>query len=527
MDQDSCNAGFECAGAGMLGTIESRINMYSVAQTKASQAGESSKARRFGRALTTLNELKRNIKSGKSIREEDIPPPLASSSTSPIKSNVAPNDADTRSQIIQESTASIPGAIFPTTQDNKLETPENTSTLSFPLDKATKNESNMVSQDYDLKSSNKIENIKDEEIRAIPNPTHIESQIISDMKLHREKYKKFALQSKSQGDKENAIWGLKAVKLCDMVLKKLEKGDSVDFDLSSLPELPTSEKNGNKSDATSEKEIPPKLQRTFSRDDPIQIPDNPEDIPPPDRTVPLPKTIEEALNQRLYRYRDDESKAKSEGNASRARRLGRICKQYEDALKLHKRGKPIPVAELPTPPGFPPIPASDLNATASSPANQNSDIQPNSVKSFDPTSSHKTSITTENIPKPKPAVPKQKSLSVQEKQLALLEKRQALFKAAALEAKRAGQIEQAKEYLRSSKGFDKLIDASKGGLPVDITTLPVPPQAIKRKSNDYSCFKEKAKQLFIVLEILIYMFIPYIVTTHTKFLLQKLTWGLH
>ena len=100
MDQDSCNAGFECAGAGMLGTIESRINMYSVAQTKASQAGESSKARRFGRALTTLNELKRNIKSGKSIREEDIPPPLAASSTSPIKSNVAPNDAVIKTQVI-------------------------------------------------------------------------------------------------------------------------------------------------------------------------------------------------------------------------------------------------------------------------------------------------------------------------------------------------------------------------------------------------------------------------------------------
>ena len=492
MELDSCNAGFECAGAGMLGTIDSRINMYSMAQAKASQAGESSKARRFGRALTTLNELKRNIKSGKSIREEDIPPPLATSSTSPVKSNVAPNNADTKSQIIQESRTSIPGATFPNAQDNNiLEPPENTSTLSFPSDKPTKNESNIVSQNNELQSSMQIENIKDEEIRTIPNPTNNNSQIISDMKFHREKYKKFALQSKSQGDKENAIWGLKAVKLCDMVLNKLEKGDSVDFDLSSLPELPTSEKNGDKSDATSEKEIPPKLQRTFSRDDPIQIPDNPEDIPPPDRTVPMPKSIEEGLNQRLCRYRDDELKAKSEGNASRARRLGRICKQFEDALKLHKRGKPIPVAELPTPPGFPPIPVSDLNAAASSSVNQNSDIQSNLVKSSDPTSSHKTSTTTENAPKPKPAVPKQKSLSVQEKQLALLEKRQALFKAAALEAKRAGQIEQAKEYLRSSKGFDKLIDASKGGLPVDITTLPVPPQAIKRKSNDYSCGKRK------------------------------------
>jgi coiled-coil and C2 domain-containing protein 1 len=49
----------------------------------------------------------------------------------------------------------------------------------------------------------------------------------------------------------------------------------------------------------------------------------------------------------------------------------------------------------------------------------------------------------------------------------------------ALEAKRAGQIEQAKEYLRQAKGFDKLIEATKCGLPVDIHTIPIPPQDTK------------------------------------------------
>ncbi len=45
-----------------------------------------------------------------------------------------------------------------------------------------------------------------------------------------------------------------------------------------------------------------------------------------------------------------------EGNSSRARRIGRICQQYQDAMKLHKSGKPIPIEDLPTPPGFGPIP---------------------------------------------------------------------------------------------------------------------------------------------------------------------------
>ena len=79
-------------------------------------------------------------------------------------------------------------------------------------------------------------------------------------------------------------------------------------------------------------------------------------------------------------------------------------------------------------------------------------------------------------------------MTLQEKQLLLLQKRQGMFKSAALEAKRAGQIEQAKEYLRSAKGFDKLIEAAKGGLPVDITTLPVPPQAVTSKYDDFVDF---------------------------------------
>lgn len=36
--------------------------------------------------------------------------------------------------------------------------------------------------------------------------------------------------------------------------------------------------------------------------------------------------------------------------------MGRIVKQYEQAIKANKLGKPIQVDELPTPPGFGPIP---------------------------------------------------------------------------------------------------------------------------------------------------------------------------
>ena len=78
------------------------------------------------------------------------------------------------------------------------------------------------------------------------------------------------------------------------------------------------------------------------------------DICPPN--VPQPKTPLEALHQRLDKYRAGLESAKAEDNGSKARRMGRIVKWYEDAIKTVKAGKPVNFSELPTPPGFPPIP---------------------------------------------------------------------------------------------------------------------------------------------------------------------------
>jgi coiled-coil and C2 domain-containing protein 1 len=61
--------------------------------------------------------------------------------------------------------------------------------------------------------------------------------------------------------------------------------------------------------------------------------------------------------------------------------------------------------------------------------------------------------------------------SRQEKQLSFLLARQKEFKEAALQAKRKGEMNQAKEYLRLAKGFDPLIEASNSGLPVDMETV--------------------------------------------------------
>ena len=465
VERQPCDQKLPCAGASMRSTIDARISMYTTAKANADAAGESSKSRRFARGLATLNEMKRNVNNGKAIQEDDIPPPLASTSATPTvsiappESSLAPSVSDVTEQkvILKQSVEPILNQQI----DHKQPVDHHQPVLDTQIQKQ-----GQLRDNSSLQMGN--------------------NKLVNDVKLHRQRYRAFALQSKSNGHKDNAVWGLKAVKLCDMLISKLEKGESTDFDLSTLPDLPTCEVNQEKQLSDTQFPTPQKLQRTFSRDDPIQIPDNPEDIPPPDPSVfgapPPPTSVEEALNQRLAKYREDEAKAKEEGNASKARRLGRICKQYQDALKLNEKGKPIPIAELPTPPGFAPIPNSDSNTNSVAVTNVKQPVTNASLENkIADVAKPETNTDTANRSDSRKTISKQRSMTIQEKQLALLVKRQALFKSAALEAKRAGQIEQAKEYLRSSKGFDKLIDASRGGLPVDISTLPVPPQSMTSK----------------------------------------------
>lgn len=102
--------------------------------------------------------------------------------------------------------------------------------------------------------------------------------------------------------------------------------------------------------------------------------------PDPTPEVPLaPRTLLEALEQRMERYRVAAAQAKAKGDQRKARMHERIVKvwgrghsgwvvptprpalggphtcdlpqQYQDALRAHKAGKAVDVAELPVPPG--------------------------------------------------------------------------------------------------------------------------------------------------------------------------------
>lgn len=102
------------------------------------------------------------------------------------------------------------------------------------------------------------------------------------------------------------------------------------------------------------------------------------------------------MKERLEVYRRTKTAAETEGNSAKARRYGRICKQFEDALKLHARGKPVILDELPVPPGFPPLStAPQVNASAPEEIPQNApEPEPPENKS---TLSPKSPVSPSNV----------------------------------------------------------------------------------------------------------------------------------
>lgn len=158
--------------------------------------------------------------------------------------------------------------------------------------------------------------------------------------------------------------------------------------------------------------------------------------------------------------------------------MGRIVKDYKDAIKAHKAKKPYNYEDLPAPPGFGPIPLDTPKSPAPSGAPQRPAA---SAAPQRPVPSASIPPPERSAPKPPPTATRQpvrKQLSLTcEKQKQFLLERQALFREAAKEALKNGAgKEQAMVYLRSSKGIQPMIEATENGLPVDLSTIPIPPQ---------------------------------------------------
>ena len=176
-----------------------------------------------------------------------------------------------------------------------------------------------------------------------------------------------------------------------------------------------------------------------------------------DSGVPVPKTVLESLEQRLAKYEETKRGAEEKGETSRARRITRIVKQYQEAIKSTKAKKPYDYSELPDPPGYPPIPVPHSPRPVPAPQLQRP------TQSLPP----QGTVGSKFMPNP----------TVSHNQMEVLTQRKKELLTATKEAKGKGDQEKALHYLKLYKGVEQMVVVAGNGLPVDLSQLPPSPYA--------------------------------------------------
>uniref|UniRef100_A0A2I2YUT4 Coiled-coil and C2 domain-containing protein 1A n=1 Tax=Gorilla gorilla gorilla TaxID=9595 RepID=A0A2I2YUT4_GORGO len=413
-------------------TLQERLALYQTAIESARQAGDSAKMRRYDRGLKTLENLLASVQKGNAIDEADIPPPVAIGK--------GPASTPTYSPAPSQPAPGIASALEPRVT---LEGPSATAPASSPgLAKP----------------------------QMPPGPCS--PGPLAQLQSRQRDYKLAALHAKQQGDTTAAARHFRVAKSFDAVLEALSRGEPVD--LSCLPPPPD--------------QLPPDPPSPPSQPPtPATAPSTPE-VPPP------PRTLLEALEQRMERYQVAAAQAKSKGDQRKARMHERIVKQYQDAIRAHKAGRAVDVAELPVPPGFPPIQGLEATKptqqnlvgvleTAMKLANQDEgpedeeDEVPKKNSPVAPTAQPKAppSRAPQSGSAPAAKAPPKATSTRAQQQLAFLEGRKKQLLQAALRAKQKNDVEGAKMHLRQAKGLEPMLEASRNGLPVDITKVPPTP----------------------------------------------------
>ncbi|XP_041659652.1 coiled-coil and C2 domain-containing protein 1B isoform X2 [Cheilinus undulatus] len=451
-------------------TLEERLNMYKTASKNAKAAGETSKARRYDRGLKTLESMLAAVKKGRAVNEAEIPPPVATGAPS----------APSRPAVPQRPPPPIPSPLEPTPADKQGESSE----VVTPSSEEEKSSSSAVPDQSNVPTP------EEPAEETAKQPQTDANEETKRMLLERQKeYKMAALRAKKQGDVEQAKLYFRTSKRFDAVIEALEKGQAVD--LSGLPPSPAEGTGGGSAPVKSPSSAP-----TIEVTEPVTA----APASAPSSAPEAPKDVLEALEQRRAKYVEASSQAKASGDDRKARMHDRIAKQYQSAIRAHKAGKTVNYEELPVPPGFPPIPG--LKATgaeqgfiaalqaadklASTDVNElaNEEDDDDKTKPAAPVAPKKPTLDVpaagqgrKRTPSPSPdRTSTREALSpTAVQQLEFLEGRKKQYMKAALQAKQKNDMEQAKSFLRTAKGFDPMIEAARSGKTVDISTVPSPP----------------------------------------------------
>ncbi|CAH1253517.1 CC2D1A [Branchiostoma lanceolatum] len=465
--------------SGLQALLEERKQMYAAAKASAQAKGDGSKVRRYDRGLKTIEGQLKSARAGKPVAEDEIPPPV-----------------------------SVGGAtVSPPSQPEPVQPPPPMQPTSAPIQPTT-----APIQPTTASMQPTVAPVQPQVAEATPQePVPMETDLEDKKKLafirtRRDQYKLAAQTAKKAGDKQAMIKYFKTSKQFDAVISAIESGQPVD--LANMPPAPPSTQEvmaqaSKQPSSMQQASVPPAAAPPSTQSATAAAPAASTGVPPP------PKSVLEALQQRMDKYKSASDQAKAEGNGSKARRMGRIAKQYQDAIKNHKSGKPVDFTELPCPPGYPPIPgvgAAQGNegpdipgisvvppSQAAQPAAQPSGAAGQRSRSKSP---QPPGRSRSRSPQPPAKQPVKKSpsgvKSRAQQQLEFLQERQKQFKLAALKAKNEGDMEHAKMLLRQAKGFDPMIEASQSGLPVDLTKIPSLPS--DPLDDDLSEFLDSAEE---------------------------------
>ncbi|XP_039626416.1 coiled-coil and C2 domain-containing protein 1A isoform X1 [Polypterus senegalus] len=482
--------------------LEERLSMYQSAIKNAKTAGEGSKARRYERGLKTLESMLVSVKKGKKINIEEIPPPVATGSKPAPTEALPPKLEPVESQFKKEeenatslqTQATRPNLPIPSIETSPpLPSPDYPAPQKFAPPPVPKKPTLMPPTQPALLPKLSPSTPLQQSLASTPEtpiispltptkPPSVAPTGVKGLLLSRQReYKLAALQAKQSGDNELAKKYYIIAKKFDPVLESLDKGEPVDIN----------------------NIAPPPGELVMTRSVPVTRPTPPASSPTPQATEtalpPAPRNVTEALQQRMERYQSAAAQAKAKGDDRKARMHERIVKQYQDAIRAHKAGRSINLSELPVPPGFPPIQGTDGSGgdqsimgvleTAMKLANQPEDGEEDEdgIQERGKPAGHPVTAKSPGSAQPVqskggvPAIgqgnakPTLKLGTKAQQQLEFLEGRKKQLMQAALRSKQKNDLEGAKQHLRNAKGLDPMIEAAKGGLPVDITKVPPAP----------------------------------------------------
>lgn len=208
----------------MPNLLKARIEMYKLAEANARAANDTSKARRFGRGLKTLETMLKQALAGKAINNDEIPPEVATGAAKPAQ----PTNNNDETPVLAPVRSAPAVPITPATP------PTPPTTFTPTSEEPTKT---------------------------------VNSETIDLLLARQREYKVAALSAKKSNDRERALEFVKISKIFDAVIKAAQDGQPVD--LSDMPPPPGELK------IQTEKQQPPETVKEEAHTQQHKTEDNP------------------------------------------------------------------------------------------------------------------------------------------------------------------------------------------------------------------------------------------------------------